>query len=79
MKIETNLFASLARHKPEGVGMDSWMVKCDEGTTVSTLLQKIGVPQEEVALIFINGVHGKMASVLNDMDRLGVFPPVGGG
>jgi sulfur carrier protein ThiS len=79
MKIETNLFASLTRHKPEGIGTDSWMVECEEGTTVSTLLQEIGVPQEEVALIFINGVHGKMESVLNDMDRLGVFPPVGGG
>ena len=81
MKIVTNLFASLTRYKPEGIGTDSWMVECEEGTMVSTLLQEIGVPLEEVAVavIFINGVHGKMESVLKDMDRLGVFPPVGGG
>ena len=79
MKIATNLFASLTRHKPKGIGTDSWMVECEEGTVVSTLLQQIGVPLEDVSLIFINGVHGKMESVLKDMDRLGVFPPVGGG
>ncbi len=79
MKIATNLFASLTRYKPEGIGTDFWMVECEEGTMVSTLLQEIGVPLGEVALIFINGVHGKMESVPKDMDRLGVFPPVGGG
>jgi len=79
MKITTNLFASLTHYKPEGIGTDSWMVECEEGTMVSTLLQEIGVPLEEVTLIFINGIHGKMESVLKDMDRLGVFPPVGGG
>ncbi len=79
MQITINLFASLMHYKPDGIGTDSWMLESEEGKTVSEMLQEIGVPLEEVSLIFINGVHGKMESVLKDMDRLGVFPPVGGG
>jgi molybdopterin converting factor small subunit len=79
MRIEVNLFASLARLKPEGIGRKSWWVECDEGTTVSKLLSHISVPEKEVKLIFRNGVMCSHEETLLDGDRVGIFPPVGGG
>jgi molybdopterin converting factor small subunit len=79
MDIEVNLFASLARLKPDDAGGKSWRVKCDEGTTVSKLLVHIGVPEKEVKLIFRNGVMCSPEETLRDGDRVGIFPPVGGG
>jgi molybdopterin converting factor small subunit len=38
-----------------------------------------GLSPDEIHIILINGVHGTLDSELNDGDRLGVFPPVGGG
>lgn len=79
MNIELNLFVSLSKYKPEDVGSDSWIVKCSEGDTIHTLLNRFKVPEKEVKVIFINGVHAKLDAALNDGDRVGVFPPVGGG
>ena len=79
MNIEVNLFASLSRYKPEGAGWWAWENRCDEGQTVTSLLQQLNVPLKEVKLIFLNGIHAKEYAVLKDGDRLGVFPPVGGG
>ena len=79
MDIEVNLFASLARLKPDDAGGKSWRVKCDEGTTVSKLLVHIGVPEKEVKLIFRNGIMCSHEETLHDGDRVGIFPPVGGG
>ena len=79
MKIEVNLFASLAHLKPDDAVGKSWWVDCDEGTTVLELLVHIGVPEKEVKLIFRNGVMCNHEEILRDGDRVGVFPPVGGG
>jgi len=79
MKIEVNLFASLVRLKPDDAAGKSWWVDCDEGTTVSDLLVNIGVPEKEVKLIFRNGVMCNQEETLYDGDRVGIFPPVGGG
>ncbi|MDD5093789.1 MAG: MoaD/ThiS family protein [Dehalococcoidia bacterium] len=78
-KIEVNLFASLSRYKPGTIGGCSWMVDCLSGTTVRQLLDQLGVPIDEVRLVFKNGVHIPPDTVLEDGDRLGIFPPIGGG
>ncbi len=79
MNIEINLFASLSRYKPENTGGHSWVEVCRDGTTILDFLHQLNVPEEKVKLIFLNGKHAKRQSVLHDGDRLGVFPPVGGG
>ena len=79
MKIEVNLFASLARLKPDDAVGKSWWVDCDEGTTITKLMVLIGVPEKEVKLIFRNGVMCNPEETLHDGDRMGIFPPLGGG
>jgi molybdopterin converting factor small subunit len=42
-------------------------------------LTALGVPLEEVQLVFVNGTKKEMDTVLTGGERVGVFPPVGGG
>ena len=77
-KIQLNLYASLSRFMPEEARSGDGLV-LDVGTTVRAVLVRFGVPLETVKMIFINGRHAEMDTVLEDGDRLGVFPPVAGG
>lgn len=79
MDIEINLYASLSRYKPEGTGRQSWIENCEQGTTISLLLRQLKIPKKEIKLVFLNGIHSNFETVLKHGDRLGVFPPVGGG
>ncbi|MEI6314899.1 MAG: MoaD/ThiS family protein, partial [Syntrophus sp. (in: bacteria)] len=50
-----------------------------EGASVGHILASLNIPEEEAAIIFINGRHGEPDSPLKDGDLLAIFPPVGGG
>ena len=73
--ISIRLFASLNRYTPDTP--DSYPVR--PGTTVRDLMEQLGVPVTEAKLIFVNGVKGDLSSALNGGERVGIFPPVGGG
>ncbi|MFZ5572360.1 MAG: MoaD/ThiS family protein [Thermodesulfobacteriota bacterium] len=79
MKIQLNLFATLSRYKPEGGAAEAMTIACEEGLTIRELLVGLGLPMDQVKLIFVNGVHAQPDAVLKNGDRVGVFPPVGGG
>lgn len=79
MKIEVNLFASLARFKPKNVGKDPWIIDCKEGTTVAELLKEIIDPEKNIKLVFVNNTQAQDGTILKDEDKVGVFPPIGGG
>jgi len=72
--ITIKLFATLNKYTPVA---ETYPVK--PGTTISDLLQQLGVPVDEVKLIFINGKKGDLTSTLQGGERVGIFPPVGGG
>jgi molybdopterin converting factor small subunit len=79
LKIEIHLFASLSRYLPEVAVDKSFMLEIKEGANVQDIINRIGIPQDDIKLIFINGVHAKDTDGLKDGDRLGLFPPIGGG
>ena len=79
MKIEVNLYATLSQYIPDGSKGPKQIVDVEEGTTVSELLSQLGVPAQSAKLIFLDGIHSDLDAVLKDGDRLGIFPPVGGG
>jgi molybdopterin converting factor small subunit len=43
------------------------------------LKNELGVPPDEVKIVFVNGVSRRFDHVLADGDRVGIFSPVGGG
>lgn len=73
--ISLGLFAFLAQRMP--ANPDRFAVSA--GITVGVLLSALGISEDEAKLIFINNKRADLSSILNDGDRVGVFPPVGGG
>ena len=79
MKIEVNLYATLKRYLKNETGGKSSVIEVEDDACVKDIVQKLKIPADSVKLIFINGVHAKKDTPLKDEDRLGLFPPVGGG
>jgi len=79
MKIEVNLYATLKKYMKNETGTKSPVTDIKDGACVKDVIQNLKIPADLVKLIFINGVHAKVETILKDGDRLGLFPPVGGG
>ena len=73
--ITINLFASLKKFTP--VSSASYPIK--PGISVKTLIEELCVPEDEVKLVFIDGVKHDLSAVLEGGERVGIFPAVGGG
>jgi molybdopterin converting factor small subunit len=73
--IELRLFASLAvKTPPNALEYD-----IEPGLSVDGLLKELKVSPEEARLVFINGVRCNLNTLLTGGERVGIFPPVGGG
>ena len=79
MKVEVNLYATLARYLPDEVRQGDHLMELPDGTTMGELLQQLQIPSEEAKLMFVDGVHADVDAVLREGNRVGIFPPVGGG
>jgi len=75
MGIKIKCFATLAQFLPQN--SDDYPI--DQGETIKSLLDKLGIPEKEVTLFFINSSRSYLESDVKDGDRVGLFPPVGGG
>lgn len=75
MRITIKCFATLSKYLPE----NAEAYELEDGSPVSDVVSALGVPAEELRLIFINGRAAGLETVLAEGDRLGLFPPVGGG
>ena len=73
--IEIKLFATLQRFMP--VSAKNYAI--ETGTTVRALLKQLDIPENKARLVFINGVKAELTTVLKGGERIGIFPPVGGG
>ncbi|MEW5722494.1 MAG: MoaD/ThiS family protein [Thermodesulfobacteriota bacterium] len=49
------------------------------GRTVAEVLGDLGLPVEKVKVLMVNGLSSSPGRILEDGDRVAVFPPVGGG
>ena len=75
IKINLNFFVNLSRFLPS----EKIAFPVPEGTTVEMLMKDLGIPDNSVKLIFVNGKKQDKTYCLKHNDRLGLFPPVGGG
>ncbi len=78
MQIELRLYATLRRAAPDAPA-GVLTVAVPAGATVADLLALAKIDPAEVRLIMVNGIAADLGRVLQDGDRLGVFPPLGGG
>jgi len=75
MNITIKCFASLSRFTPP----DAEAYPVEAGLTVAGLIDLLGIPEEDIKLVFVNGSHVERSVSLVEGDRVGLFPAVGGG
>lgn len=77
--VRVKLFATLRRHYPDlGIG-EEMPVELPDGATLGDLIAQLQLPDEEVKVIFVDGIVRKKGYCLDDGAEVGIFPPVGGG
>jgi len=76
MKVNLKCFAELSEGDVcDFTGSDQYEIS--EGDTVENLLDRLGMPKEEIKIIFLNHKIVDFGAVLHDGDQLGLAPPVG--
>jgi molybdopterin converting factor small subunit len=74
-QIQIKLFAGLQSFSPS----TAEHFEINPGMTIRDLLTEIQIPIEKARLIFINGIKADLDTRLKGGERIGIFPPVGGG
>ncbi|HOP30475.1 MAG TPA: MoaD/ThiS family protein [Spirochaetota bacterium] len=74
MKAKIKLFATLRNGR-----FDISEMSFTEGTTILNVVEQLGIDKKDAAILFINGVHAELDSIINEGDDVAIFPPVGGG
>ena len=73
--IELKLFATLSKFMPNTA--DNFEIP--PGMSVDRLIEHLRIPSPEVHLVFVNNAHAERDKILQDRDRVAMFPAVGGG
>jgi len=73
-RITIKLFAGLGSAFPVDDSIDLVSPR-----SVREIVADLGIPEEKVTIIFINGKHASMADVVRPGEVLALFPPIGGG
>ena len=84
MRITLKLFASLAVHLPAEARASLRMgLDLPEGTTVLEVIRQQGIPQEQCAIVLVDGhwvaAPDRAGRVLSEGEALAIWPPVAGG
>ena len=79
MQIELNLFASFREYLPKDNGGLHQAFELDAEATIGDVLGKLRLPADAAKVIFVNGTRGDANTILNEGDRVGIFPLVAGG
>ena len=73
--IQIKLFAGLQPFMPPS----GEKYPINPGISIRIILEQLNIPQEKARLIFIDGIKANLSSTLEGGERVGIFPPVGGG
>ncbi len=79
MEVKVVLYATLTRYHPEGKGNETFTVQLPEGAKVKDLLEELGIKKEEAKQVFSGHKVRREDHLLQDGDKVAIFPPVGGG
>ncbi len=88
MKVCVKLYGTLVRHisesirsrYPDGLRAGQELeLQLSEASTLKDLLERLELRRKDVVAIFVDGRARDDAYTLSNEDRVGIFPPVGGG
>lgn len=79
IKVEVRLFATLRRYGPQAQEGGPIVLSLPPGAPVRQLFEALGMPQDIVKTVFVNGIVREESYALADGDQVGLFPPIAGG
>lgn len=82
IKVEVRLFADLRKKVNQdltGEPSKPFHVKIEQGHNLEELLKILGIPDDTAVITLVNGLRQPQSYELQNKDRVGLFPPVGGG
>jgi molybdopterin synthase sulfur carrier subunit len=79
MALQVFLNATLRRYVPGYDPYQGLSLEMPPGSTVAQVLERLGLPLKEVTLILVDGRRREADFPLQGDERLGLFPPIGGG
>jgi len=74
MRVHVRFFGSLAAKRGDAVE-----VSLEDGSTLSQLLERVGLQRPDLSLVVLNGSQVVADAPLNDGDQVMLIPPVIGG
>lgn len=74
MNIQVRLFATLRNGRGKEV-----TVTGESGMTCRDVINHLDIPEEEVAILLVNGRDAQLEDAVTGDDVVSIFPPVGGG
>ena len=78
-KVGVRLYASLRKYHTNPGSSEALSIEFDDKAKLGNLLDKLKIPREEVNVLMVNGKWEKESYLLQDGDRIGLFPLIGGG
>lgn len=79
MEIKLRLFGDLRKYLPGlGIGEEHKLV-VESGITIKDVLLMFEIPLDRVKIILVEGRAKSLDYILNDSERLSIFPPIAGG
>lgn len=79
MIIQLKLYGTLRRLSPGGKAGAPIDIDLPEGATIQDLIDLLEIPEEETKVAFVNNLVCDKDYRLEPGDKVGLFPPVGGG
>lgn len=79
MSILITLSTTLRAYVPEYAPATGLSMDWPGPISTAALAEKIGLPVASIKIVMLNGRHADLEQTVNDGDRVGYFPAVGGG
>jgi molybdopterin synthase sulfur carrier subunit len=79
MALHIFLNATLRQYVPGYDPYQGLVLEMAPGATVAQVIARLGLPAREVTLIMVDGCCQGTDFALQGDERLGLFPPIGGG
>jgi len=73
------VFSGLEKFLPQKRFGEPLPVELPEEGTIKDLLHKLGIPENQVFTILVDGRHQPLDYTLRGGERVSLFPPVGSG
>ena len=78
-RFEVRLYASLRKYHPNSGDSEAFSPELADGAKLGDLVDKLKIPRPEIGVLMVNGKWQKETYLLQDGDRIGLFPLIGGG